>query len=45
MTNTTPPALAFDSIDHKAADGRLKDFRVVDESAVATLDTLRRLAA
>ena len=45
MTDTTPPALAYDSIHHYAADGRLKDFRVVDESAVATLDTLRRLAA
>ena len=45
MTDTTLPALAMDSIDHYAADGRLKDWRVVDESAVATLDTLRRLAA
>jgi len=46
MTNddTTLPGLAYDSIDTHAPDGRLKDFRVVDEAALATCDTLRRLA-
>lgn len=45
IDRTTISALAYDSIEHKAADGRVKDFHEVDQTALLTLDTLRRLAA